>query len=77
MSKKTCFICADILSTGASRVIKKKSIASLTAASISREDNKHESVCDMESIKIHEACYKSYIAPSMIFAEEEKKKKPR
>lgn len=74
MSSETCFVCGEDLATAPSRVIKKKGITSLIAASISREDEKHELLSTVESIKAHDACYKSYVAPSNISAQKKRKR---
>lgn len=43
-------------------------------ASISREDDKHELLSTVESIKVHDACYKSYVALSNVSAEKKRKR---
>lgn len=69
-----CFVCdKNILTTEANRVLKSQSIATVTAASVKRNDDKHAELTDVESIKVHTSCYKSYVSESNIAAAKKRK----
>jgi hypothetical protein len=63
----SCFICDDKLIVESECVIvKKKGIITLINSSKVRQDNKWESLVNVESVKVHLDCRKNYTRPQTI-----------
>lgn len=59
--EKCFFDCNKDLKSDTTRTLGKKSIETVIAASIERENGKYELLSEIASIQVHEKCYKAYI----------------